>query len=225
MVNKLPKRTFVLEDREYEGEEKPLLFTRPKILGCAPIPIPLHGQNPRTIKGREWWDAERKKAYAVNNYHCFACGVWIHKAVIHPWLEAHEVYKVNDRTGKVALKEVVALCHSCHNFIHMGRILKLLEIGKIDAKVAKEIIVHGLFQVSTHKVGITREQLETAEAIVGDTLNYTQYKIKAPYYYTLQWNLWYLWFEGKKYYSLFKNETEWRQYYDKLNNQNKEENK
>lgn len=94
------------------------VFTRPKLLLHPPIPTSLRGVNPRTIEGKEWWDAMRKKVYLGNNHCCFACGVYQLDAKIHPWLEAHECYDYDFDALTISFREVVALCPSCHSFIY-----------------------------------------------------------------------------------------------------------
>ncbi|MCH9735900.1 MAG: hypothetical protein K0U78_15330 [Actinomycetia bacterium] len=125
-----------------ELETKPK-FTRPVLLLHPTIPEPMHGVNPRTVMGQKWWDENRKKAYAENKFHCFACGVHKMKAKYHKWLEAHESYKIDYEKGEMRLREIVALCHCCHNFIHHGRMEILVHQRKMAYEKYQYIINHG----------------------------------------------------------------------------------
>lgn len=166
--------------------------TNPELLLHANIPKPLHGVNPRTIKGKEWWDKTRKEAYAKRGYHCFACGVHVCDAKYYRWLEAHEFYDIDYETGKVTLNEIVALCHSCHSYIHSGLLTIRMETGQITKKMYKEIMQHG--QQVLKKAGLKRP---------------TKLCEDMP-----SWEDWYLEFEGEKYYSPFRDYDAWKKHYE-----------
>ena len=56
------------------------------------IPTSLHGKNPRTMKGKAWWDHNRKKVYEAAGHRCEVCGsVGRLRAV-----EAHERYEYDE---------------------------------------------------------------------------------------------------------------------------------
>jgi len=114
-------------------------FTRPELLLHPPIPLVLLQVNPRNIKGKVWWDKQRKKAYEQNNYCCWACGVAQVDAKYHQWLEAHERYSYDSSTFIAQCIEVVALCHSCHAYIHRAQLLSLRKRSKYEA-----ILKHGI---------------------------------------------------------------------------------
>lgn len=116
---------------------------RPNILLCPNIPAPLHGVAPRVVLGNKWWGQTRKAAYASTSYHCVACGVYKYNARFRKHLEAHEVYTVDYLLGRMYYQETVPLCHSCHNYIHSGRLATLLEKGKISHSKFSAIIRHG----------------------------------------------------------------------------------
>jgi hypothetical protein len=201
---------------------------RPELLLHPNIPKALHGINPRSILGKKWWDIVRQKAYAKYDYHCYACGVHKSEAKYHKWLEAHEVYDINYSTGKVEMTELVALCHSCHNYIHDFRLQQLVNCGKIDLKKYIAILNHG-------------EQL-IKPYLAKNAINYKGQDWKKPFQETLpfhhtfphiivphlpeptkdtvDWNDWYLALNSNKYYSRFTDYNEWQSYYQWLNNSN-----
>jgi hypothetical protein len=117
---------------------------KPEILAHPNIPKPLHGLAPRTIFGATWWKNERADAIAKQESRCASCGVHLQDAEFHHWLEAHEYYDIDFATGKAVYKEAVALCHSCHQFIHSGRLLAVLEKGEISFDRVHRIVDKGL---------------------------------------------------------------------------------
>lgn len=163
---------------------------RPEILMHPNIPKPLHGMAPRAILGADWWDIERKKAYASTDFHCAACGVHKNEAEYHRWLEAHELYAFNYPKGRMTFKEIVPLCHACHNFIHSGRMRALVNKGEMDK--AKMILI-----------------LARGEKLLKDS------KLKRPKPPTkvAAWDQWRLILNGQEYKGKFKSFQEWMDFY------------
>ena len=116
---------------------------RPEILLHPNIPKPLHGLAPRTILGQEWWNKQRQIAYAKTDYHCMACGTHKSKALFYRWLEAHELYDLDYAKGRMTMREIVALCHACHNYIHSGRMRAMVKKGQMSAAKEALILAHG----------------------------------------------------------------------------------
>ena len=87
------------------------------------IPQPLHGKGmqPRTIFGKSAWDFMRRKAYLNADYKCEICGREPKKGDLH----AHELfsYDYDKTTGE--FKRVVAICRTCHDAIHSGRLITM----------------------------------------------------------------------------------------------------
>lgn len=118
-------------------------FTRPELLLHPCIPQPMWGINPRTIKGRAWWDETRRAAYAENNHCCWACGVHMSQAKYKPGLEAHEAYKIDFARGRMTYVETVALCYMCHAYIHAMRTEMAVRTGEISRLIFEDIVAHG----------------------------------------------------------------------------------
>lgn len=105
------------------------------------IPKPLFGVNPRSIKGTYWWDKTRKEVYATGV--CAACET--PKAKIYKnRLEAHECYEVDYAQGIARVADIVALCPSCHSFIHSGRLTTLLARGQTKPARYWDVLYRGL---------------------------------------------------------------------------------
>jgi uncharacterized protein (DUF983 family) len=115
---------------------------KPEILVHPNIPKPLHGISPRTITGQEWWDVERKKAYANAGQKCEACGTARADAWPNKWLEAHEEYEYKP-DGRLIFKGLVCLCPACHKFIHSGLLEIKHDSGEIPTALYKKILKHG----------------------------------------------------------------------------------
>ncbi|MDE7379806.1 MAG: HNH endonuclease [Clostridia bacterium] len=71
--------------------------------------------NLRSALPQEVWDKIRRKAYARANGKCMICGAPTTR------LEAHEQWEYDDENGVQKLVNVVAVCRSCHEVIHIGR--------------------------------------------------------------------------------------------------------
>lgn len=166
------------------------IFKRPDLLLHPNIPKPMHGLNPRTIMGKEWWDKKRKEAYRINNNCCWACGIHKDVARYHQWLEAHESYNISYRLARMTLKEIVALCHSCHNYIHSGRLRQLWKKGEISKGIYDDIMGHG--------DELTKNLTTTKQVFVAH-----------------DWKNWHLIIDGVKFHSKFRNYKEWEQHYGK----------
>lgn len=91
------------------------------------VPRPLHGQGlqPRTIFGKTAWDFMRKRAYFNAGYKCEICGCEPKKGDLH----AHELFSYDyDRTTG-EFERVVAICRTCHDGIHSGRLITMFKRG------------------------------------------------------------------------------------------------
>ena len=164
----------------------------PSILLHPNIPKPLHGMSPRTVSGKEWWDVQRKQAYAAAEYHCEACGICKEGAAFHQWLEAHELYRFNYSKGRMTFVRLVALCHSCHNYIHSGRLQILAQTGQISREKYETIIHHGNEILKRNKLKRPKSPRHVAK-----------------------WAAWRLVIDGKKYPGKFQSREDWEQFYSR----------
>ena len=71
--------------------------------------------NLRSILSPAQWDVVRREAYARAGGRCMICGAPSHR------LEAHERWEYDEERCVQKLADVVAVCKSCHEVIHIGR--------------------------------------------------------------------------------------------------------
>jgi len=71
--------------------------------------------NLRTLLKPFQWDILRKDAYSRAGGKCMICSAKVRR------LEAHERWSFNSETKVQKLEEIIAICHSCHSVIHIGR--------------------------------------------------------------------------------------------------------
>ena len=71
--------------------------------------------NLRSVLSKQQWDAVRKDAYARAGGRCMSCGARASR------LEAHERWRYDDGKRLQKLETVIAVCHRCHEVIHIGR--------------------------------------------------------------------------------------------------------
>ena len=185
---------------------------KPEILMQPNIPTPLHGVNPRTIMGKEWWDIERQKVYMSTNYHCVACGVPKLEARGYQWLEAHEYWSIDYQKGVCEVVSIEPLCHYCHNFIHSGRLSMVLGKEKTE-KETIDILEHGFKILSENKLKCFPLTLEFAKSLGAKTFGVKPYRLKINP--EIKWTDWKLLFQGKEYKSNFADEVESSNFYSK----------
>ena len=100
------------------------------------IPTGAWGFNLRTTLSKKAWDYIRKDAYSKANGKCTICGATTKR------LEAHERWEFIEQTKTQKLKDIIAICHSCHRVIHIGRtqvvgeedkaIIHFKKVNKVD---------------------------------------------------------------------------------------------
>lgn len=169
----------------------------PTILQHPNIPEALHHINPRTIEGKKWWNYKRQEVYASTNYHCIACGVHKRKAKRRKWLEAHEFWNIDYQTGECKIEGIYPLCHYCHNFIHSGRLTKLLQEEVISRNYVKEILEHGFEILSKNNLKCFPGTLKLANLVKANTFGVEPYELNINPF--LKEEDFYLVWKGKKY--------------------------
>ena len=177
------------------------------ILSHPNIPKPLHGLAPRVIFGASWWRKERARIIAEQENRCGACGVHLSQAEFHQWLEAHEVYNIDFEGARAVYVGPIALCHACHQFIHSGRLLAVLEKGEISYDRVYRIVDRGLDLCFKNEV--------TPYIGLKPLVDYLGIKWGSfwePAVYG-KWSDWRLVVDGVEYEG-FKTIEEWAEYYD-----------
>ena len=168
------------------------------------------------MMGKKWWDRERQEAYAWFDYRCWACGVHKSKAMFHQWLEAHESYVIDYENGWVVLEEIVALCHSCHNFIHSGRMSEMVKKGKMNVGKVKFILRRGGLILLENNL---KPFWHTGKMILEMTdldapVEWAIPPEPSPNQKPLKWSDWNMIIEGVIYPARFNSMAEWQAHWD-----------
>lgn len=180
------------------------------ILTHAHIPKPLHGLNPRTIKGDEWWDYQRHIAYRRYNYTCIGCGV--HKGIAKgfQWLEAHENYIYDYDKGKAYVESIEPVCHYCHNFIHSGRLSVIAGKEKTMSEV-RDILQHGFDTLRGTGLQVFPFTMDYAHDLKVKTYDVDAYEVPIS---IVPWEDWRLIIDDEEYKPLFNSYDAWRKHYE-----------
>lgn len=178
-------------------------FPNARLLLHPQIPKPLHLVNPRTIMGKEWWNDVRRRAYWRYGFCCHACAVVGGKAKHQQGLEAHEVYDINYLTGCVTYLHTVALCHFCHNYIHMGRLEQLYAKGTISGTLFQAINRHGRRVLRNAGLSGQIGSMDRLVLCLRESGN------------LCKWEDYHLIIEGIRYEPRFKSYEEWLDYWEK----------
>lgn len=199
--------------KQIASPEAAAIETMPEILTQPNVPKPLHGIAPRTIMGQKWWDATRQKAYESTDFHCNACGVAKADAKARNWLEAHEFWDIDYRNGIAKITGIYPLCHYCHNFIHSGRLEKIIGVEKNEDEAVR-ILEHGFKVLSKAGLKCFDGTLDLANKLGANTFGVTAYETPET---DVEWKEWRLNFEGKDYYSNFDSFEHWQEFYARQN--------
>ena len=79
------------------------------------VPDSCWHSNLRTLLKPAAWDMIRRQAYSENGGKCAICGA------LPKRLEAHEQWSYDEENKIQKLVRVIAVCHSCHSVIQIGR--------------------------------------------------------------------------------------------------------
>lgn len=131
-----------------------------EILTHTVLPKSIHGINPRKIMGDGEWNNVKKEKQKIADHHCMCCGEYV-PHIPGNYLQCHEIYSINIEKKEFELKDVVCICHKCHEFIHLGRLQQLLKEGKITQEYYFDIIDRGENLLKSH--GLKKNNLSLEE--------------------------------------------------------------
>lgn len=75
--------------------------------------------NVRTCVSQQDWERLRRPIFRRAGHVCETCGAAEHRDT-RRWLEAHERWHFDDRTGVQSLRRLISLCSPCHLTTHFG---------------------------------------------------------------------------------------------------------
>jgi hypothetical protein len=187
------------------------------ILQQPNVPKALHKLAPRVIESAYWWKKQRGIMLEEQQLRCKACGTLVGSP---SQLDLHEEYHVNYKEGYSDVKGMVGLCKDCHSFIHNGLLYTRAKKGEISFDKANFVFRRGFallkdaglepnYAAAVHYLNLLEyfdkpvsEELRNRVAM----LTFDRASINSE----PDWTKWHLRWNGKKYYSLFKDMKDWR---------------
>lgn len=204
-----------------------------RVLTMPNIPKQLHTVAPRNYMGQVEWDKQRRRCYYEANYTDEIMGTDLDKGKC----QAHELYDFYYTTNTEVFRRLICLSELTHQRgIHTGRMLSLFKKGSpfySKKKVLEGIentfrliyeynITHALY--GEHKIKpyyVWLDYLNEPELKTEVLALIKKYNIEFWVEYNLdektEWGSWKLIYDGNDYYSPFKTEDEWREYFEKRN--------
>jgi hypothetical protein len=116
------------------------------LLSIELVPSSSWFNNVRSVVTKSQWDIIRKQVYSKAYHLCEICGGVGKKHLV----EAHEIWKYDDKNLVQKLEGMISLCPDCHMVKHIGlaqvqgkseeALNHLMKINKMTKKEAKEYI-------------------------------------------------------------------------------------
>jgi len=127
---------------------------------------------------------------------------------MHQWLEAHEwIVPVEEEPGVYVVKEIVALCHYCHMFIHSGR------LSIVEDEPTEAILRHGVkvLRLMMDKPRIFYITLNLCERYGVSTRGLG---VERPTEPSIAWSAFRLRYKEHEWPAKFNSADEWLEYYN-----------
>ena len=204
-----------------------------RVLTMPNIPKPLHTVAPRNYMGQVEWNKKRRRCYYEANYTDEIMGTDLGKGKC----QAHELYDFYFTTKTEVFRRLICLSELTHQRgIHTGRMLTAFK-NKVPYYSKKRVLegVENTFRlifeynrlhnlVGENKIKpyyVWLSYLEEPELKL-EVLNLIRkYNIEFWVEYNFNeeesWSDWKLIYGGKEYYSPFNSEKEWREFFEKKN--------
>lgn len=184
------------------------------------VPKPLHGMPPRVIMGNTKWNMMRKRCYFDANYKCEICGCEPEKGNLH----AHELYSYDYKEGTGTFERCIAVCKTCHDGIHSGRLITMFKNGNpLYPKSYVLKVVENAFKLvfNYNEMNKNKRPLRLFATFVDyldvPELREDMEKLIKKYHIMFydspkrcaKWGDWKLLWNGREYQSPYANQTEW----------------
>jgi len=92
--------------------------------------------------GNSEWNKQKKKVQQEAGNHCMICNDYV-SHMPGDYLECHEIYEIDVAKREFSLKGLICICMKCHEFIHHGRLARLVAERKITKSYYEQIMIRG----------------------------------------------------------------------------------